>query len=106
MNRRSRNGTDKKEIRTSVIGKTVPYQFVLNDDFNVPDASRDVDRVLTGEGIVRISEVKRVENYVRVAGTLQFKILCVCSQSAPGLEMLEGSRPFEKMIYTEDEGGE
>ena len=96
----------KKEIRTSVIGKTVPYQFVLNDDFNVPDASRDVDRVLTGEGIVRISEVKRVENYVRVAGTLQFKILCVCSQSAPGLEMLEGSRPFEEMIYTEEEGGE
>lgn len=94
----------KRELHTNTIGRQVTDQFVLDDDFTVPDGKPDIRRVLSGEAGVRVEEVKRVENYVRVSGKLIFRILCVTGEGIPGLTSLEGSRPFEEMIYTEEEG--
>ena len=93
----------KKKIRTNMLGKTVIDQFAIDDDYNVPDATRDVGRVVSGEGKVRIEEVRRVENYLRVSGRMLFRILYVTDGGDPSLASLEGRIPFEEMIYMEEE---
>ena len=44
----------KKRIQTNVIGKTITDQFVIDDDYNVPDSKSDVGRVVAGEGTVKV----------------------------------------------------
>ena len=96
----------KKRIRTNEIGKITSDQFVLDDDYNVPDAKADIGRVVSGEGTMKIEEIKRVENYLRVSGKLFFKVLYVTDAVIPELESLRGQIPFEEMVYVEASGGE
>ena len=93
----------KKKIRTNVLGKTVADQFMIDDDYNVPDTKRDVGRVVSGEGSLKIEEVKKVENYLRVTGKLYFKVLYVTDEGEPGLSSLDGKMPFEEMVYMEED---
>lgn len=94
----------KKRIRTNILGKTVVDQFTIDDDFNVPDSKNDVGRVIYGEGRLKIEEVRKVENYLRVAGKLYFRVLYAADTGEMQLSSLEGRIPFEEMIYMEEEG--
>ena len=96
----------KKRIQTNVIGKTITDQFVIDDDYNVPDSKSDVGRVIVGEGTVKVEEVKKVENYLRVVGKLFFKILYVTDASVAELASLQGQLPYEEMVYLDKEDGE
>lgn len=96
----------KKRIQTNVIGKTITDQFVIDDDYNVPDSKSDVGRVIVGEGTVKVEEVKKVENYLRVVGKLFFKILYVTDASVSELASLQGQLPYEEMVYLDKEDGE
>lgn len=93
----------KKQIHANKIGRKIIDQFLVDDDFNVPDTKSDVQRVIAGEGTVRVEDVKMVENYVRVSGKLQFQILYATEgvESIPA--SMEGKIPFEEMVYVEEE---
>ena len=93
----------KKRIRTNILGKTVVDQFTIDDDFNVPDSKNDVGRVIYGEGRLKIEEARKVENYLRVAGKLYFRVLYAADTGEMQLSSLEGRIPFEEMIYMEEE---
>ena len=67
----------KKQIHANQVGKKMVDQFLVDDDYNVPDMKNDVHRIITSEGIVKIEDVRKVENYVRVTGKLNFQILYV-----------------------------
>lgn len=94
-----------REIQTNQIGKRLIDQFIMDEDYNVPDAKRDMKRVIAGEGTVRIEDVKLVENYVRISGKLEFQVLYAGDGLEPMLCSLEGKIPFEEMLYTEDTDG-
>ena len=94
-----------REIQRNQIGKNITDQFMLDEDYNVPDSKRDVQRIVVSEGKVKIEDVKPVENYVRVSGKLEFQILYVGEGIEPSLCSLEGKIPFEEMIYVEDNSG-
>ena len=96
----------RKQVRMNQMGKTVTDQFMIDGDYNVPDAKSDVERVLSGEGNLRIEETRKVENYLRVTGKLNFKVLYVMDSGEPRLGALEGILPFEEMIYMEEETGD
>lgn len=91
----------KRKIRTNEMGKTISNQFILDDDYNVPDTKADIGRVVSGEGTIYIEETKRMENYLRVSGKLFFKVLYVTDVAIPELESLKGQIPFEEMVYVE-----
>lgn len=93
-----------REIQTNEIGKTLLDQFVIDEDYNVPDSKKDVQRLVVSDGKVRIDEVKPVENYIRVSGRLEFRVLYVGEGFEPILCTLEGKIPFEEMVYTENAG--
>ena len=94
-----------REIQTNQMGKKILDQFMLDEDYNVPDSKRDVQRLVVSDGKVKIDEVKPVENYIRVSGKLEFQILYVGEGFEPSLCSLEGKIPFEEMVYAEDMSG-
>ena len=92
----------KRQIRKNQIGKCIVDQFVMDEDYNVPDAKDDVKRIVMREGTVRIDDVRPVENYVKITGKLHFCILYETEGFEPSRCTLEGKLPFEEMIYTEE----
>ena len=90
-----------KEILTKEPKEIRLDQFVIDEDFNVPDNKRDMKRIIASEAKVRIDDVKPVENYVRVSGKMEFQVLYVGEGLDGPVSSLEGKIPFEEMVYTE-----
>lgn len=94
---------EKKYFMVYQQGKEITDQFYLDEDFNVPDMKRDVQRIILSEGKIHIEDIKRVENYIRVNGQMIFKVLYVTDEGETKITSLEGRIPFEEMVYTEEE---
>ena len=77
-------------------------QFYVDDDMNVPDTKKDVKKVILSEGTLSVEEIKEIENHIRIAGKLQFKLLYVTDEEEPNLSSLEGKIPYEEIIYIEE----
>lgn len=92
-----------KQMQTYKTGNVITDQFYIDDDYNVPDAKSDVKKVILGEGTLTVEDMKVVENYIRVAGKLNFKVLYVTDEGETRLSCLEGRIPFEEMVYLEKE---
>ena len=92
----------KTNIQMNKLGRPVVDQFVIDEDYNVPDSKADIGRIISGEGKIKIEETKKLENYIRISGKLQFKMLYVTDTVEPTLASLEGRIPFEEMVYIED----
>ena len=69
-----------KQMQTYKTGNTIMDQFYIDDDYNVPDVKNDVKKVILGEGTITVEDMKVVENYIRVAGKLNFKVLYVTEE--------------------------
>lgn len=93
---------EKKEILTYRKGNAVQDQFFLNEDYNVPDAKPDVQRILLGEGKAVVEDMRKVENYIRVTGKIEFQVLYVPDGGMVRLASMEGKLPFEEMVYMEE----
>lgn len=93
----------KKEIRIFQNGRTVNDQFYIDGDYNVPEAKRDVGKIILSNGMLRVEEMKQVESYLKVSGKLEFKVLYIADEMVPVPASLEGRIPFEEMIYLEQE---
>ena len=61
-----------RQIEMKQTSRKIVNQFVLDEDYNVPDSKSDVEKIILNEGSVRIDEVKPVENYLRVQGSVSF----------------------------------
>lgn len=93
---------EKKEFLTYQQGKTVTDQFYIDDDYNVPDTKSDVKKVILSEGSLQIEDMKEVENYIKISGKLQFKVLYVTDEGDDRMAALEGRLPFEEMVYLDE----
>ncbi len=91
-----------REIQTNEQGKILMDQFVLDEDYNVPDSKRDVKRIIGREAKPIVENITWVENYVRITGKIEFHILYVGEGAEPVLAILEGKLPFEEMVYAEN----
>ena len=91
-----------RQIETNQVRRRLTDQFLLDEDFNVPDSKNDVEKIIASEGTIRIDEVKPVENYLRVQGKVEFHVLYVAEGIEPTFSCLEGKIPFEEMVYVEE----
>lgn len=92
----------KKEMHVNYMEKGITNQFLVDADYNVPDAKRDVSKIVMSKGTARVEEMKPLENYIRVAGNVYFQILYVTEEGETKLTSLEGKCPFEEMLYVEN----
>lgn len=86
----------KRAIRLMHEGKCIYDQFQLDEDYNVPDAKEDVGNVIEGIVCVKTEDMKLVENYLKISGKAQFKILYMTASLDPQPAVLEGKLPFEE----------
>ena len=91
-----------RQIETNQVRRRLTDQFLLDEDFNVPDSKNDVEKIIASEGTIWIDEVKPVENYLRVQGKVEFHVLYVAEGIEPTFSCLEGKIPFEEMVYVEE----
>ena len=91
-----------KQMETNQVKRRLIDQFMLDEDFNVPDSKDDVEKIVMSEGNPRIDEVKPVENYLRVQGKIEFRVLYVSEGIEPSFSCIEGKIPFVEMVYVED----
>ncbi len=92
----------RKQIQRNKMGKNIVSQFVIDNDYNVPDVKKDIYRIITGEGKILVDEVRPMEQYVRIKGRLEFQILYVADGAENSLDCLTGQFPFEEMVYAEE----
>lgn len=91
----------KQQIQGRYSGRPVTDQFMIDDDYNVPDTKPDIKRIVVSEGELRVEDMKRVENYLKISGKLYFKVLYIADESEERMSSLEGTVPFEEMVYIE-----
>lgn len=96
----------KKQIHYNREGKRMFDQFVLDEDYNVPDAKEDVRQIIQSTGTVKVEDIRMVENYVKVTGKFYFQILYLTEAGEPRPGVLEGKLPFEEMVYAETDESE
>ena len=72
-----------RQMQTYRTGNRITDQFYIDDDYNVPDAKSDVKKVILGEGTLTVEDMKVVENYIKVSGKLNFKVLYVTDEAIP-----------------------
>lgn len=96
----------QKRIHYMQEGRRTFDQFYLDEDINVPDAKEDVGIIVQGQAIVKVEDVRLVENYLRVAGKLYYQILYITDTAEPRPAVLEGTLPFEEMVYVDSSGQE
>ena len=96
----------KRPVRLVAEGKTIYDQFQLDEDYNVPDAKEDVGAVIEGTVYVKTEDMKLTENYLKISGKAQFRILYLTASVDPQPAVLEGKLPFEEMVYVENPGEE
>ena len=96
----------KRPIHYTQEGKSIFDQFYLDEDYNVPEQKDDVRRIIQGSAECRTEDIRPVENYVKVTGKIYFRILYMTSSGDPKPAVLEGSVPFEEMVYAESDGNE
>ena len=77
-----------RRMQTFRSGKTMIDQFYIDDDYNVPDAKSDVKEIIMAEGTLNIEDMKVVENYIRAAGKLNFKVLYITEEGSGRLASL------------------
>lgn len=65
----------KKEIQTSMLRASKYTQLTVDEDFNVPDAMKDIEKVITYRGNVVIEEVLMEEGKAKIAGIVYFSLL-------------------------------
>ena len=96
----------KKTVRLAAEGKIIYDQFQQDEDYNVPDAKEDVGSVIEGTVFVKTEDMKLTENYLKISGKAQFRILYMTASVDPQPAVREGKLPFEEMVYGENPGEE
>lgn len=81
-------------------------QMTLEDDFNVPDTKPDVDKIITEEGNIEITETNLLNGKWMVKGVLHFQLLYSGQDGEQQVHNIEGRLPFDEMINMEDLQGE
>lgn len=91
----------KNKLSTTILKASKYTQFTINDDFNVPDAKEDMEKIIASTGNVILEDVETLENKVRISGTVMFKVLYQTATDEVGLDAYEGDVPFEESVNME-----
>ena len=93
----------KKDIHTSILKTTRNSQLTIDDDFNIPDSKKDVERIIAETGNVTLEEVIAEEGRVKITGTVYFKVLYETNdENGPDMEVYENEIPFEDIVNIEE----
>ncbi|HKL80198.1 MAG TPA: SPOCS domain-containing protein [Mobilitalea sp.] len=91
----------KKNIHMNKLKCKSTLQLTLDDDFNVPDIKPDIDKIVTEQGEIRISDIKAMNGKLLVKGTLDFNVLYLSEGDQRPIHNISGEIPFDEVINME-----
>lgn len=91
----------KKNVRMNKRKCRSNLQITLEDDFNVPDTKPDVDRIVTEEGNIEITESNILNGKLMVKGVLHFQLLYISQESEQLVHNIQGKMEFDEMVNME-----
>mgnify|MGYP000858984632 CR=1 FL=1 len=91
----------KKNIHMNKLKCKSTLQLTLDDDFNVPDIKPDIDKIITQQGELRISEVNAMNGKLSVRGELGFNVLYFSEEDQRQIHNISGEIPFDEVINME-----
>lgn len=91
----------KKNVRMNKRKCKSKLQITLEDDFNVPDTKPDVDRIVTEEGNIEITERNILNGKLMVKGILHFQLLYISQESEQLVHNIQGKMEFDEMVNME-----
>lgn len=92
-----------KQFEMSRLGKMIGNQFMVDEDYNVPDSKNDVKRVIMSDGTLIIDEMKPVDKSLRIKGRMVFQVLYETDDLVVSFASLEGYIPFDEVLYLDEE---
>lgn len=91
----------KKNVRMNKRMCKSNLQITLEDDFNVPDTKPDVERIVTEEGNIEITESNILNGKLMVKGILHFQLLYISQESEQLVHNIQGKMEFDEMVNME-----
>lgn len=88
----------KNRITTTNLKSARYMEFTVDDDFNVPDAKGDIDRMIANKGQVCVEDIEVMDNKVRVTGSIGYAILYQTAKDGDAFESHDGEIPFEEIV--------
>lgn len=88
----------KTYVQVPKYKNTVSVQMTLDNDFNVPDAKPDIERLIQEKGVLNIRDVKPVKDKCIIRGELVFGVLYMGDEGNGQLQSIEGAIPFEETL--------
>ncbi len=93
----------KRSVRLNCVQKTVRKMKTLDEDMNVPEMKKDINKIICCTHEAVIEGMKASERKESVKGYIGFDVLYLNSENG-GLEHLEGKYPFEENFeFSDDE---
>lgn len=94
---------NKKRLQKGELDGGVSHQIQMDIDLNVPDANEDIMKILQSDGVLHITETVMMEQYIKLVGTVEYRILYATDDQDHRVNCLEGKMPVEELVYTEGE---
>jgi hypothetical protein len=88
----------KKNIHMNKLKCKSTLQLTLDDDFNVPDVKPDIDQIITGQGEIKINDIKAMNGKLLVKGVLGFNVIYLSEGDQRPVHNISGEIPFDEMI--------
>lgn len=88
----------KKNIHMNKLKCKSTLQLTLDDDFNVPDVKPDIDQIITGQGEIKINDIKAMNGKLLVKGVLGFNVIYLCEGDLRPVHNISGQIPFDEVI--------
>ncbi|MDD6231695.1 SPOCS domain-containing protein [Frisingicoccus sp.] len=88
----------KTYIQVPTYKHAVSFQVTLDNDFNVPDARPDMERIIQEKGTLNIRDIKPMRDKCVVRGELNFGVLYMGDDGGVQLQSIEGAIPFEETV--------
>lgn len=89
----------KNKFATTITKASKYTQFTIDEDFNVPDAKPDIEKIIMSCGNVIVENVEVLENKIRIMGSVVFKTLY---QSEDKQEDMPGITAYGNEIFFEE----
>ncbi len=88
----------KKNIHMNKLKCKSTLQLTLDDDFNVPDVKPDIDQIITGQGEIKVNDIKAMNGKLLVKGALDFNALYLSDGDQRPIHNISGTIPFDEVI--------
>ncbi len=88
----------KQDINTNILKNSKYSQLTIDEDFNIPDAKGDIEKIVAKDGKVVIENILTEDGKVKVIGTVCFQILYISSSDEKEMETYAGEIPFEDRV--------